>query len=250
MAESGETSGPEDGSLADPGLQARRLLRAARSASLATVTAGQPFVSLVTPACTPDLGVLVFLSQLSEHTRHLQAEPRCAVMVQGPSAGANPQMTPRVTVTGRAEPCADQAMKARWLAIHPYAALYADFADFSLWRIRPAAGSLIGGFARAHRLGARTLLPPAGCVQAVADAEADILAHCNQDHAEAMDMLAQRGGGLAGSGWRMVTADCDGCDLAREDVVWRCAWPVPVTGGDDVRRALIFMLQQIRAKNS
>ena len=42
--------------------EARKLLRAARSASLATVLDGQPFASLVTLACTGDLSVLLLLS--------------------------------------------------------------------------------------------------------------------------------------------------------------------------------------------
>ena len=59
--------------------EARKLLRAARSGTLATaVDGGQPFASLVTPACAPDLSRLLLLSNLSEHTRHLCAEPRCS----------------------------------------------------------------------------------------------------------------------------------------------------------------------------
>jgi heme iron utilization protein len=42
-----------------PGWQARRLLRAARSGCLATSAKGQPFASLVTPACMPDGSLLL-----------------------------------------------------------------------------------------------------------------------------------------------------------------------------------------------
>ena len=63
--------------------EARKLLRAARVGTLATSAQGQPFASLVTPACAPDLSLLLLLSDLSEHTRHLRAEPRCSVLVTG-----------------------------------------------------------------------------------------------------------------------------------------------------------------------
>src|ERR1700722_10131217 len=90
--------------LTSPAFEARKLLRAARAGTLATAAdGGQPFASLVTPACTPDLSVLLLLSNLSEHTRHLRAEPRCSIMVSGPAESANPQTAPRVTVTGLAE---------------------------------------------------------------------------------------------------------------------------------------------------
>src|ERR1700685_3316184 len=90
--------------LTSPAFEARKLLRAARSGTLATAAdGGQPFASLVTPACAPDLSVLLLLSNLSEHTRHLRAEPRCSVLVCGAAEGANPQIAPRVTVTRIAE---------------------------------------------------------------------------------------------------------------------------------------------------
>src|ERR1700761_1478899 len=121
-----------------PAWQARKLLRAARSGCLATVANGQPFASLVTPACMPDGSLLMLLSRLSEHTRHLAADPHCSIMLTGAPVSDNPQTTPRVTVTGMAEVVEDAALKARYLAVHPYAALYADFGDFAIWRLPPA----------------------------------------------------------------------------------------------------------------
>src|SRR5579859_488423 len=116
-------SAPGDGTA----FEARKLLRAARSGTLATVAdGGQPFASLVTHACAPDLSVMLLLSNLSEHTRHLRTEPRCSILVCGAMEGANPQTAPRVTLTGIAEMADDAALKARFLAVHPYAAQYAD----------------------------------------------------------------------------------------------------------------------------
>src|SRR5437588_767164 len=94
--------------------QARKLLRGARAGTLATVVGGQPFASLVTPACAPDLSVLMLLSGLSEHTRHLRAEPRCALLVAGTAETPNPQTAPRLSVTGIAETVEDAGLKARW----------------------------------------------------------------------------------------------------------------------------------------
>ncbi len=189
--------------MADEGsiLQARRLLRAARAATLATAAAGgQPFASLVTPATAPDLSPLLFLSTLSEHTRHLQADRRCALMVVGAPDSANPQTAPRVTVTAVAEPEPDPALKARWLAVHPYAELYAGFADFALWRLRLGGALLVGGFARATRLRTAELAPAPEAVAAIAAAEPSIVEHCNRDHADAMGLLAGSGGRLAHGG--------------------------------------------------
>jgi putative heme iron utilization protein len=226
-----------------PGWLARRLLRAARSGCLATsAKGGQPFASLVTPACMPDGSLLLLLSRLSEHTRHLAADPRCSVMVSGAAETANPQTTPRVTVTGVAEVIDDPALRARYLAVHPYASLYADFGDFSTWRIAPAAGLLVSGFGKAARLKAADLAPDLEAVAAVLASEPGILSHCNRDHTDALAAIA----GSAGD-WGMVTADVDGFDLAFEERVVRFAWSAPVKDAGDVRRELVRMAKEARA---
>ena len=225
-----------------PAWEARRLLRAARVGTLASVADGQPFASLVTPACAPDLSLLLLLSDLSEHTRHLRAEPRCSVLVTGPPVGANPQTAPRASVTGLAERIVDVALKARYLAVHPYAAIYADFGDFSLWRIQPLGGLYVGGFARAARLRAADLAPEPASVAAIEAAATGIIAHCNDDHPDALAAIA----GSSGD-WRMVTVDVDGCDLAQGEQVIRIHWSAPVSDAGGVRRELIRLAREARA---
>jgi putative heme iron utilization protein len=226
----------------DAAWEARLLLRAARVATLATSAQGQPFASLVTPATAADLSVLMLLSSLSEHTRHLRADPRCALLVTGLAASANPQTAPRLTVTGNAEPDTDPALKARFLAVHPYARLYADFGDFAVWRVRPLAGLFVGGFARAVRLRGADLLPDPAAVAAIAAAEADILSHCNRDHADALAAIA----GLPGA-WTMVGADTEGCDLAQDETVIRVGWSAPAADAGAIRAELVRLTRAARA---
>ena len=225
---------PGDAPVDAPAWAARKLLRAARAGTLASSLAGQPFASLVTPASGPDLGVLLLLSSLSEHTRHLRAEPRCSVLVVGAATGANPQTAPRATITGLAEVVDDAGLKARYLAVHPYASLYAEFGDFALWRVRPMGGLFVGGFARAARLRLADLTPEPGAVAAIAAAAEGIMAHCNDDHPSAMARIA----GASGA-WRMVAVDVDGCDLAQGERVVRVAWSAPVAAPDGVRAELV-----------
>lgn len=224
----------------DHGFTARCLLRAAASATLATQEDGQPFASLVTHAVAPDGALLLWLSTLSRHTRQLQREPRCALMAQAAPAEANPQTAPRVTVTGRAAPIEDAGLKARWLARHPYAALYADFGDFALWRMVPEGGLLVGGFAAAHRLRAADLQRDATVLAA---AEADIIAHVNADHPDTLALLAGEPGE-----WRMIAVDPDGFDLAASDRVIRVAFDAPAEDADAVRKALIRAARTARGK--
>lgn len=227
------------------------LIRGAAAATLATSAEGQPFASLVTPAPAPDLSPLLWLSTLSAHTRQLAAEPRCALLFSGPAEGPNPQTAPRVTVTGLAEPVPEPevaALKARWLARHPYAAPYADFSDFGLWRMRIGGALQVGGFARAERIKASELAPDPAAVAAILAAEAEIIAHVNADHADAVTAIAQ---GLLGAGpgdWRLVAVDVDGCDISEGNRTVRLAFLTQVSDSGGVRAALIRAAREGRTR--
>lgn len=228
----------------DAAFEARKLLRAARWGTLATAAdGGQPFASLVTHACAPDLSVLLLLSDLSEHTRHLRSEPRCSILACGPADGANPQTAPRLTVTGIAETIEDAALTARFLAVHPYAAQYAGFGDFHLWRVRPMGALFVGGFARAVRLRQAELAPDPAGVAAIAAAESGVIEHCNRDHPDALAAIA----GHAGD-WRMATADVDGTDLVAGERVLRVHWSLPVANSGGVRSELVRMTREARSR--
>jgi putative heme iron utilization protein len=219
---------------------ARKLVRAARSGTLATVAQGQPFASLITPATAPDLSVLLLLSDLSEHTRHLREDPRCAVLMAGEPESANPQTTPRVTLTGRAEAIDDPALRARYLAVHPYAALYADFGDFHLWRMRFESALFVGGFGKAARLGAGRLAPDPNAVAAITEAESAIIAEWNHNRPNAL----ARVGGEQGD-WRLMAVDVDGCHVGSGERVVRLHWSGPIGNVADAQRELALLLQNL-----
>ena len=227
------------------------LIRGAAAATLATSAEGQPFASLVTPAPAPDLSPLLWLSTLSAHTRQLAAEPRCALLFSGPAEGPNPQTAPRVTVTGLAEPVPEAevaALKARWLARHPYAALYADFGDFGLWRVRIGGALQVGGFARAERIKASELAPDPAAVAAILAAEAEVIAHVNAEHADAVAAIAQGLLGAAPGAWRLVAVDVDGCDLSDGNQTVRLAFLAQVSDSDGIRAALIRAAREGRTR--
>lgn len=132
--------------------EAARLAVAARGATLATLGGGAPHASLVTPAFGADGAPLLLLSTLAAHTRHLQANPACALLLLGTAPDENPQTTPRLCLRGTAAPVPAASAREPYLRARPYAAAYADFGDFSFWKINVAATQYIGGFAKAESL--------------------------------------------------------------------------------------------------
>ncbi len=199
--------------------EARLLLRAARAGSLAVIEDDAPAIALVTPAIGFDGAPLVLLSRLSAHTRALDADGRCALMVTGDATERNPQTSPRLSLVCRAARSDAAADRARYLAIHPYAEFYAGFTDFGVFRLEILAARYVGGFARAATLNPAKLAPS---TQALRDRAANVavIASLNQEQAATLDAIAHRHGGTE-TGWRVVALDPDGFDLARDDVVFR-----------------------------
>lgn len=238
----------------DPLAESKRLLRSIRAGALGTLNgSGDPFSTLVTVATDPDGSPLILVSQLSAHTRHLDGDPRCSLLLAETGAG-DPLTHPRLTLTGKAikvaEPVARRAVRARFLARHPRAELYADFADFSFWRIAMEQVHLNGGFARAARFPAARLLTPTEGAADLLAAEAGALAHMNADHADALALYAQALAGQPAGAWIATGLDPDGMDLACDDLNARLPFPEPVTTPGDLRKMLVTLAERARSKGA
>jgi putative heme iron utilization protein len=235
-----------------PATTARRLIRAADRAVLSTSLArdglaGWPYGSLVLAATDPDLSPLLLLSDLADHSRNMAREPRVSLLFDGTAGAADPLTAARLSLLGRVAREDAPGPRARFLARHPSAERYAGFGDFHLYRVAIEAAHLVAGFGRIHWLDAAALAPPT-VPAALAEAEPDIVAHMNQDHAEALDAYATRLLGRAGTGWRMTGIDAEGCDLRRDGEVARLDFPSLVEDAEGARAVLVRLVKEARAK--
>ncbi len=257
MTESGPSAGGQPSALGQlpagydgPG-EARRLLRATRAGALATLTrdGGYPFASLVTLATDLDGTPILLMSQLSAHTRNLDADPRASILLAEGGKG-DPLAHPRLTVTGRAvrqvAPEARGRLRKRFLARHPKAALYADFGDFAFWRLELESAHLNGGFAKAADYAGAEILTSLAGAHALLEAEDGAIEHMNADHAEALSLYATRLAGGEPGRWRATGLDPDGMDLAAGDRTARIAFPRRIEGPGDLRDILVALAAQAR----
>lgn len=229
-------------SKAEMSAQPRMVLRSRRSGALATALtteAGWPYASLVTVACDTDGSPILLLSRLSDHTRNLDQDPRASLLLEDASRRANPQTGPRLTLLGRILPDTEPRLRRRFLARHPRAALYADFADFRIFRMNVERVHWVGGFGKARWLDAGAILADAEASRALAEAEPTAIEHMNTEHAHSIDRYANVLLGCGGSGWRMIGIDPDGCDLARGAAHARLAFPSPAAGSGELRAILV-----------
>lgn len=229
---------------------ARTLVRQARKASLATLEKGTglPYASLVTVATEPDGAPVLLVSRLAVHTQNLLADPRASLLFDGSGADGDPLAGGRVTLIGRFEPTTSASARMRFLARQPGAAVYVDFADFGFLMLRPERAHYIGGFGRIVDLGAADLLLPATASSALVDAEADIVAHMNADHAEAVALYATRlCGGPTGS-WQMTGIDPHGLDLVSGETARRLWFAARVDTPDAARQTLAALAREARGR--
>ena len=212
----------------------RRLMRASDRAALATSLGdGAPYASLVLLALDLDATPLLLLSDLAEHSRNIARDPRVSLLIDGTGGLPDPLAGPRASLLGRAEVARDERLMARFLARHPSATGYAGFADFKLYRFAIARAHLVAGFGRIRRVEAADIVL-GGDASALAAAEPAIIAHMNDDHAEAVDRIAGRG-----NGWRMTGIDPEGADFRRAGEIARANFTIDIWDAGAARSELV-----------
>lgn len=237
----------------DRGAFCRRLMRRQAHAALATSLDGQPYASLVAVACGHDASPLLLLSDLAQHSRNIAAERRVSLLFDGDlrkQLPNDPLAEPRLSLLGETERCDDPLLLARFIARHSSAAAYAGFGDFHLYRVTIGRGHLVAGFGRISWIEPADLRLPTDA-RALASAEAEIVAHMNNDHADAVALYAARLLHRDGAGWRMTGIDPEGIDLRNETAVARLdfsAWSLgPVLDPSAARGALVALVDEARA---
>lgn len=232
---------------------AKSLLRATRAGTLATLdrNGGYPFASLVNVATDVDGAPLILVSKLATHTANLEVDGRASLLLAETGKG-DALAHPRLTVLGTFAPVArdsaeEPRIRRRFLARHPKSELYAGFGDFAFWRMTVVSAHLNGGFARAADLAAAAVLTDVADVGTLIEAEADAIAHMNDDHGEALRLYARKLLGAPDGDWRCVGLDPEGLDLQQGQNALRLAFPQRVTGPGPLRAMLKQLAEQARS---
>lgn len=220
---------------------AKRVLRLAATGSLATLGAGGgPFASLVTVAATPAGEPILLLSKLAVHTRNIDRDARASLLLVAPGGETgDPLAGARLTISGTVRPDPDSELRRRFLARHDEAAAYADFEDFSFYRLSVSTAHLVAGFGRIVGLAAADLLTDCAECAPLLEAEAGAIAHMNQDHADALRLYASGLCRMKEAAWTATGCDPDGIDLRAGPLRARLDFPDRVRTPGDLRKALV-----------
>jgi putative heme iron utilization protein len=229
----------------------RSLLRRRRQGALATLIAGTggPYCSLVNLASHPDGTPILLISRLAVHTRNILTDPRVSLMLDERAPG-DPLEGARIMLQGRAEPVGKEELelvRQRYLAAHPSAEGFVDFADFCFFRIMPSGVHLVAGFGRILDLKPEQFLTDIGDSKDLIEAEAGAVEHMNTDHREALNLYATKLLGGTTGDWRCTSIDPDGIDLQQGEATLRLDFPERVTTASELRRMLVKLAELARA---
>lgn len=246
MADLAENAGQS----ASPAQAVKKLLREARKAALATLDrhGGGPYASLVTIATASDGAPLMLISQLAVHTRNVLADARVGLLIDGTSAEGDPLAGGRVSLTGRLAETRSDSDKSRFLARHPDARMYAAFSDFAFYRFEIARAHFVGGFGRIVDLAPEEILLDLSAAARLLDAEPDIVAHMNEDHADALAVYASRliGGQQVPGAWKMTGIDPEGLDIIGPGRALRIDFPERIATPGEARKGLAALAAEAR----
>jgi len=207
---------------------------------------GQAYGSLVLYACDHKAQPLLLISDLADHTRNLYANPQCSLLLDGTAGLAEPLTGPRVTLMGTVEKTIDDNLLARFAARHPGSGFYAGFKDFNLFRMTVNRAHLVAGFGRIHWMDGEAVTCDTSGTAALIEQESGVVAHMNEDHADAIGLYANVILGLPGVGWKLTGVDPEGADLWRDGVVARLPFDKPVQDAETARVELVRLVKRAR----
>jgi len=262
-AHSRPAGAPADELLYDPAVatlthaeRARTLADAIGIGTLCTLArdpAGFPYGSFVTFALD-DGDVVLLVSEMAEHTKNLRADDRASLLV-AESSKDDPLANGRVTLLGRCRNVVasegDDRERARraFLATHPQSSYYADYKDFSFWRLVVESGRYIGGYGRMSWVtGAEW---SAARPDPIAPVATDILAHMNADHASTMVAYCKAFSKAKDTtAATMTSVDRYGFEMSavtgKGPRPVRLAFSSPIATADDARREMVALARMAR----
>ena len=262
--EHGRGGGPSEPPLTPPTTaapshaeRARTLMASRATGALSTIALdppGHPYGSFVTYALEGPAPVLL-ISRLAAHTQHLEADPRASLLAAEDHA-ADPLANGRVTLVGEVQRLArgdDATAREAFLAAHPGAAYYADFSDFAFWRMTVRSIRYIGGYGRMSWVDEHAWREAEP--DPIAPHARGILAHMNEDHADALVAYARAFTRATEAEEATMTGiDRYGFEMSvgteRGPRPARVAFDRPIATPEEARAALVALVRRARAETA
>jgi len=191
--------------------RSRTLVYLARVGSLSTLSRKQqgfPFGSVMPYALDHHANPLFLISTMAMHTQNLHADPRSSLLITQPDTVGDPLGASRVTLLGNILPVpAPDVPVSRNLYLASYANSkhWVDFDDFSFYRMEVVDVYYVGGFGVMGWVSAPEYY--SAQPDPLADTATEIIQHMNNDHGDALVLLARAFSGIESEEVTMTSVD-------------------------------------------
>ncbi len=142
------------------------------------------------PYAPDDLGrPIFFISSMAMHTQNLRQNPHASLLITQHDVAGDPLGASRLTLVGDVTEVPSVEVKELYLSKHENAKFWQDYADFAYYRLRVSAVYFIGGF------GVMGWISEGDYANAAPDplakAAQGIIRHMNDDHSDALRLIAE-----------------------------------------------------------
>jgi heme iron utilization protein len=246
--------GPGTSDIPEPSLaeRARTLASLGLIGSLSTHSQkfpGFPFGSMM-PFAADELGRPVFfISSMAMHTHNLRADPRASLLITQPDVSGDPLGSARLTLLGDVTEAPATEVSELYLSRYENARFWQEYSDFAYYRLQVSGAYFIGGFGVMGWIPADDYgnAPP----DPLAQAAPGIIRHMNNDHADALGLIACRFTGESPDEASLTAVDRLGFHLRLKsgDRIHgqRVAFLRDVRTTEDARAVFVEMVRQARS---
>jgi heme iron utilization protein len=228
--------GPASSTVAEPSLaeRARTLSVVGLIGSLSTHSQkfpGFPVGSMM-PYATDQLGrPIFFISSMAMHTHNLRQDPRASLLITQPDVSGDPLGSARLTLLGNVTEAPRAEVSELYLARYENAKFWQEYSDFAYFRLEVLGAYFIGGFGVMGWVSAEDYQSAAP--DPLAQAAPRIIQHMNNDHADALRLIAQRFAG-------------ESPDEARLTAVDRLGFHLRLKSGDRIHGTRVAFLREVK----
>jgi heme iron utilization protein len=247
-------TGPQAPAVPEPSYaeRVRTLIAQHAIGTLATISRkreGFPFGSLMPYAVDAAGRPVFFISSMAMHTQNLKADARSSLFVAQGTADEDPLGAARATLVGEVRQVSEgelAGVRQLYLAAHENSRHWVDFADFAFYRLEVEDIYYVGGFGVMGWVEARDYREAEA--DPLAGVAAGIVAHMNEDHVEAMILLAHKHAGLQATDAVMTAVDRLGFHLRLTTAEGmkgiRINFPGEVRTAEETRRAMVALVKE------
>jgi putative heme iron utilization protein len=184
------------------------------------------------PYAADDFGrPIFFVSSMAMHTHNLRQDRRASLLITQPDVSGDPLGAARLTLLGNVTEVPAADVKELYLSRYDNAKFWQEYTDFAYYRLQVSAAYFIGGFGVMGWISAEDYgsAPP----DPLATAAPGIIRHMNNDHADALRLIARRFAGEAS-------------DEAALTAVDRLGFHLRLKSGDRIHGQRVAFLREVR----